>query len=86
MAHDYHQRQLRKVAEVKTIESVSADTVSAVPQDTKSNLNVNQENQIEEWNSNQIVYRKVSTFTSIFFFSFIFISSLFSNILDGSCY
>ena len=86
MAHDYHQRQLRKVAEVKTIESVSADTVSAVPQDTKSNLNVNQENQIEEWNSNQIVYRKVSIFTSIFFFSFIFISSLFSNILDGSCY
>jgi hypothetical protein len=61
MAHDYHQRQLRKVAEAKTSESGSTETASAASQEAKPSLNVNHESQIDEWNPNRIVYRKVCT-------------------------
>lgn len=65
MAHHYHRRQMRQIAEAqaKAGESGSSSgaTAGASAEEQPNHPNLNDVVRIEDWNPNQIVYRKMET-------------------------
>ena len=81
MAHHYHRRQMRQMAEaqVKAGESESA-VAGPSSEDSSHQQNLNNAIYFEDWNPNQIVYRKVSRLNCSFLHTFFF------HFTDGICH
>lgn len=72
MAHHYHRRQMRQIAEAHAKacggEASGSGAGPSSAEDSATQQNLNNSCLIDAWNPNQIVYRKVNITVQIFFY------------------